>query len=910
MKSKKVFLTCMAMLCSLSMIAACGEEGSTSTPASSPNSETSSSVESSEIVESSEDIESSEEVVESSEDVESSEEVESSEDVESSEEVESSEDVESSEEVESSKDIESSEEEVESSEDVESSEEVVESSEDVESSEEAESSEEVPVATYTITFVDDKGNVISEETYEEGAEVVVPDAPAKEADETYTYQFAGWDKEVTAAVKNATYAATYTATYIEYTVTFLNADGSEISVQTYHYGDEVVAPTDFGKEADETYTYEFAGWDTELTAVAGDATYTATYEAVYIEYTTTFLDEDGTLLQEVTYHYGENYEVATPNKDATEYFDYAFAEWAKQEQTEAYKTTYVAKYEATLKDGINANDVSGTVGEGIVLNAGVIKDGAGYDKGDAESGVVEQAYLALDGNYSFNDYLALDFTGKNMPEIAFFAKNYDTSMYADGTSKQGVVVASGITTYNGEVNGDVLQGSKRVNITWPNMANDVNQTNFTMNSVNDSKLARANLEDGTQYRVILGFTAGSDHGANGITLTWRLYNRTSGEVVEEASIGSYNFFTGTNASVNNWTLNDLVGSVVLYGKFGTACTLDKVYGVFEDTTIDAVANGLNSEQTYTVTFQDENGAVLYKEEQVAFGTMITNIPEIPESEPIQSAVYNYTRGWDKSITRVTGDCVYTVALVASLKDNVKVNNTTADNGVITLGASNIGVGANYISGQNAGGSVTQSYLAIDGEYGLGNYVSLDFTGKNMPEIAFFAKNYNTSMYAEGTSKQGIVVINGITEWNGVDHTGMLEGGKQVHFDSPFMIQAANEFWMSKTQVKDAKLARVNLVDGTNYRVIMGFKGGSTHGANGITLEWTLYNLDTQTIVEQQLIDTWAFFTGSNAQVNNMTLNDLVGSIVFYGKFGTTCTFRNVNVESGAYADIVAKNINA
>jgi hypothetical protein len=32
------------------------------------------------------------------------------------------------------------------------------------------------------------------------------------------------------------------------------------------------------------------------------------------------------------------------------------------------------------------------------------------------------------------------------------------------------------------------------------------------------------------------------------------------------------------------TINDLSGSIVLYGKFGTTCTIDNLYDVFEDTT--------------------------------------------------------------------------------------------------------------------------------------------------------------------------------------------------------------------------------------------------------------------------------------------------------------------------------------
>ena len=51
--------------------------------------------------------------------------------------------------------------------------------------------------------------------------------------------------------------------------------------------------------------------------------------------------------------------------------------------------------------------------------------------------------------------------------------------------------------------------------------------------------------------------------------------------------------------------------------------------------------------------------------------------------------------------------------------------------------------------------------------------------------------------------------------------------------------------------------------------------------------------------------TWNFFTGSNAQVGNKTVNDLVGSIVLYGKFGTTCTIDKLHgVESGDFATVV------
>ena len=65
--------------------------------------------------------------------------------------------------------------------------------------------------------------------------------------------------------------------------TLLDEDGTEISSDTYHYGDEVIEPSAPIKASDGNYTYTFAGWDSEVVNCNGDKTYTATYTSKPIE---------------------------------------------------------------------------------------------------------------------------------------------------------------------------------------------------------------------------------------------------------------------------------------------------------------------------------------------------------------------------------------------------------------------------------------------------------------------------------------------------------------------------------------------------------------------------------------------------------------------------------------------------
>ena len=183
---------------------------------------------------------------------------------------------------------------------------------------------------YTVIFENEDGTVLSRETYHYGDKIVAPGTPSKASNNTYTYTFAGWDKSVGNCTGETTFTATYNANYINYTVTFKNEDGKVLSTKTYHYGDKVTEPATPTKAADNTYTYTFKAWDKTVVDCAGDAIYTATYDANYINYTVIFENADGTVLSTNNYHYGDKVTVpATPTKAADNTYTYTFKAWDK-----------------------------------------------------------------------------------------------------------------------------------------------------------------------------------------------------------------------------------------------------------------------------------------------------------------------------------------------------------------------------------------------------------------------------------------------------------------------------------------------------------------------------------------------------------------------------------------------------
>ncbi|MBR6313283.1 MAG: InlB B-repeat-containing protein [Clostridia bacterium] len=180
-----------------------------------------------------------------------------------------------------------------------------------------------------------------------------PNPPTKEGNAQFTYNFSGWNQGYTVVTGDQVYIAQYGETTNEYTVTWLDEDGTELEKDEFvPYGTtpsfDGATPT---KAATAQYTYAFNGWSPAVTAVTGDVTYNATYTSTVNKYTVTWKDEDGTTLEtdeNVPYDTTPSFDGATPTKDADAQYTYAFNGWSPAVASVTGDATYTATYTSTV----------------------------------------------------------------------------------------------------------------------------------------------------------------------------------------------------------------------------------------------------------------------------------------------------------------------------------------------------------------------------------------------------------------------------------------------------------------------------------------------------------------------------------------------------------------------------------
>ncbi len=421
---------------------------------------------------------------------------------------------------------------------------------------------EESVRTYKVVWTDEDGTVL--ETDDAVAYNTMPSfdgtEPSKAADVQYTYAFDGWTPAVAVVSGDATYKATYKATVNEYTVTFENEDGTVLQSGKVAYGDTPVYTGETPvKTATAQYSYTFSGWTTEITAVTGEATYTAKFTETVNKYTVTWTDENGTVLEtdtNVPYGTMPTFDHAEPTKAPTAQYTFTFAGWTPA----VTAVTGDATYKATYSETVNEYTVIWTNEDGTVLE-----------------------------------------TDENVP--------YGTTPSYDGETPVKAATAQYTFTFNG----------------WTPVVNDVTG-NVT-------------------YKATYSETV------NKYTVTWTDEDGTVLETDENVPYGTVPTFDGTEpakAATAQYT----------YTFAGWTPVVDTVKG---DVTYKARYTQTVNKYTVTWTFAD---GTVRKNENVEYGSVIS-VPANTVKAP--DAVNHYSYAWTPDVNAtVTGNADYTEQLTTTV----------------------------------------------------------------------------------------------------------------------------------------------------------------------------------------------------------------------------------------------------
>ena len=216
-------------------------------------------------------------------------------------------------------------------------------------------------------------------------------------------------------------------------------------------------------------------------------------------------------------------------------------------------------------------------GDDLILNA------SSYEGEVVSPTSSDMSYIAFNGTYGMNDYVVFDFTGDNMPIVSFFNNQVTNTVFnpTNDTSVKGWVIINGLrqsaTTIwgSGTINENRLLavGPRKIN----NVTNSDNNTRASFGSVEEPNiLSIGQLQEATDsYRVIIGWAASERSDKQYIQIG--VINMVTGEVI---------YKTTQNFAV--WTTDYTEGSIALHGQFGKETLLDRVIGVEENTTLEAL----------------------------------------------------------------------------------------------------------------------------------------------------------------------------------------------------------------------------------------------------------------------------------------------------------------------------------
>ena len=565
---------------------------------------------------------------------------------------------------------------------------------------------------YTVTWTDDNGNTLYRaENVEYGSPIpeYAGKTPAKEENEQYTYTFAGWTPEdVTTVTGDITFTATFTENLKQYTITWKNWDGTVLLSEQVDYGKVPAYSGTPTRPGDAENTYSFAGWEPLISAVTGDAEYTAQYTVTINTYTVTWKNWDDSVLEideEVEYGATPEYNGATPYRPADAQYTYSFKCWAPQVDTVTGDMTYTAVYQQT----VNQYTVTWNNWDGTQLKSEKIA----YGQTPAYSGENPSRAEDVRAVYTFNGWSpAISPVTGNVTYTAQYTediKSYDIVWKNEDTVLDTKQVPYGeMPAFSGET--PTKEGDAQYTYTFtgwdPEVTSvtgstvytavfqqTVNQYTITWKNEDGSVLKSEQVDYGTmpqytedaptkegnaQYHYSfkgwtpepaavtadVTYTAQYEQIVNTYKVTW-VVNGVTVETNEE--YGAKPSFNGEEPTKepgeDEHCTYRFLGWVIGTDENGEEILLDDNTTVTGEMTCTAKFEKVMD--TYTITWKDWNGTIL-KTAEVEYN----NVPAVPDERPSREPDdgYRYTfKGWSPEIVAATEDAVYTAQYEATAR---------------------------------------------------------------------------------------------------------------------------------------------------------------------------------------------------------------------------------------------------
>ncbi|MBR0303236.1 MAG: hypothetical protein IJQ80_05255, partial [Clostridia bacterium] len=466
--------------------------------------------------------------------------------------------------------------------------------------------------------------------------------PTRATDGDYIYTFAGWTNGVTTypsvidmdnVVSDVTYTAVFNRIDRYYTVTWKNSDGSVIDTTTVEYG-KTPTHADPTKAEDILYTYKFSGWSPKISAVSGNATYTA-------QYTST---KKTTIYIRMGYYNGVPVDWYLQRINGTGYMmlcKYALKS-GKFGSNATYSSSNIHAWLDLNSGGTFATDLGLTAAELSLVRTVNLSGSAG----DGSDTFIIPAYgndelnkdQKVNAPYSINNPSAL-------VSIYWLRTARDTSnARVVNHSKDGSPVATVAARYSGVGNSQWIR---------PMFYLDTNAVKNMAYTGSGTEADPYVFE--SRYSVGANVTP-SGCGTVSATATRDGKTIFSGSLPAELVSGAAVTLSAAPATgyrLKSISIMDADDNIVTLS--GNTFTMPEKA---------VTVNVEFEEQKYTVTWKNDDGSVLEIDENVEYG----DAPAYNGATPTKAAdeQYSYTfNGWTPDIVDVTGDATYTATYTAT-----------------------------------------------------------------------------------------------------------------------------------------------------------------------------------------------------------------------------------------------------